>query len=104
MPAPQAPSASLGMLIWPLVMIALGALAAGIGLWMLRRHHSPDTQQIAAPTTDGPGRSESTEVATVGFHQILADPSFGGWPITGDFPLEPASARRSGQRGVRGGR
>ena len=97
MPAPQAPSASLGMLILPLVMIALGALAAGIGLWTLRRHRSQDAQRVAASTTDASGRSESTEVATAGFHQILADPSFGGWPITGDFPLEATSARRSGQ-------
>ena len=28
---PHVPSGSLGALIWPLVMIALGALAAGVG-------------------------------------------------------------------------
>ena len=97
---PQVPSGSLGALIWPLVMIALGVLAAGVGLWMLRRHPSEETQRAAASTTEGSGRSEAPKVATAGFHQILADPSFGGWPITGDFPLCTSRTRRSGQEEV----
>jgi hypothetical protein len=78
-------------------MIALGALAAGVGLWMLRRARSEETHRVAASTMDAPGRSAAPEVATAGFHQLLADPSFGGWPITGDFPLDTSRARRSGQ-------
>ena len=94
---PQLPPGSLGTLVLLVAVTALLLLAAWVGLWALRRHRSRATRRVAASTMNGSRRGGSPKGATASFEHFLPDPSFGSWPISGDFLLEATGARPSGQ-------
>ncbi len=90
------PSVSLGPLVLLLAQIVLVLLAAGVGLWALRRHQSQDDRRVAQSPTSSPVKRDLPEVGSVVSLSILPDPSWGWWPISGNLLLEVPRAR-SGQ-------
>ena len=69
------------MLLAALVVLVL----AGVGLWALERHRSEDNPSVAAPATNGSDEGALTDSARIVSLSMLPDPSWGWWPISGDF-------------------